>query len=53
MGTRDEFMPILDLLESIKIKSVIDKVYPLEDINEAMQRIESGDQFGKIILQIN
>jgi len=52
MGTRDEFMSMLDLLESRNIKPVIDKVYPLENINEAIQRMESGDQFGKIILQI-
>jgi len=52
LGTRDEFMSMLDLLESRNIKPVIDKVYPLENINEAMQRMESGDLFGKIILQI-
>jgi zinc-binding alcohol dehydrogenase/oxidoreductase len=52
MGTRDEFMSMLDFLESRNMKPVIDKVYPLENINEAMQRMESGDQFGKIILQI-
>lgn len=52
MGTRDEFMSMLDLLESRNIKPIIDKVYPLDQINEAMQRMERGDHFGKIILKI-
>jgi zinc-binding alcohol dehydrogenase/oxidoreductase len=52
MGTRDEFLSMIDFLESRKIKPVIDKVYPLEQVNEAMERMQKGDQFGKILLQI-
>src|SRR5688572_23777427 len=52
MGTRDEFLSMLDFLENRKIKPVMDKVYTIEQINEAFQRMETGDQFGKIILQI-
>ena len=44
---------MIDFLESRKIKPVIDKVYPLEQINEAVARMEQGDQFGKIVLQIS
>jgi len=47
-----EFMSMLDLLENRKIKPIIDGVYKLEQINDAMHRMESGDQFGKIVLQI-
>jgi NADPH:quinone reductase-like Zn-dependent oxidoreductase len=53
MGTRDEFMTMLDFVETRKIKPVIDKIYPLEQINEAMDRMENGNQFGKIVLQIS
>ena len=53
MGTRDEFLSMIDLMESRNIKPVIDKVYPLEEINEALARMESSQQFGKIVLQIN
>ena len=52
MGTRDEFLSMLDFVESRKLKPVIDKVYPLEQAEEAMQRMEKGDQFGKIVLKI-
>lgn len=52
MGTRDEFLSMLDFVESRSLKPVIDKVFPLENIQEAFARMEQGDQFGKIILQI-
>jgi zinc-binding alcohol dehydrogenase/oxidoreductase len=53
MGTRDEFLSMLDLLESRSVKPVIDSVFPLEQINEAFKRMDEGNQFGKIILQVN
>ena len=53
MGTRDEFLSMLDFLESRNLKPVIDKIFPLEQIDEAMKRMEQGDQFGKIVLQIS
>jgi len=53
MGTRDEFLSMLDFLESRKLKPVIDKTFPLEKIDEAMKRMEEGDHFGKIVLQIS
>lgn len=52
MGTRDEFLSMLDFLESRNLKPVIDKIYPLVQINEAMNRMKEGNQFGKIVLQI-
>src|SRR5688572_9323730 len=51
MGTRDEFLSMLDFVESRKLKPIIDKVYALEEIKDAMARMEEGDQFGKIILR--
>jgi len=53
MGTRDEFLSMLDFVESRKMKPVIDKVFPLEEISQALNRMEQGDQFGKIILKIS
>jgi D-arabinose 1-dehydrogenase-like Zn-dependent alcohol dehydrogenase len=52
MGTRDEFLSMLDFVESRNLKPVIDKIYPLDQINEAMDRIKQGNQFGKIVLNI-
>jgi zinc-binding alcohol dehydrogenase/oxidoreductase len=53
MGTRDEFLSMLDFLESRNIKPVMDKIYPLTEIQEAMKRMQQGDQFGKIVLEIS
>lgn len=52
MGTRDEFLSMLDFIEGRKIKPVIDQVFPLDKINEAINRMEQQGQFGKIILSI-
>ncbi|MBY0436280.1 MAG: zinc-binding dehydrogenase, partial [Cyclobacteriaceae bacterium] len=53
MGTRDEFLSLLEFLESRKIKPVIDKAFPLRDIAKAFERMKNGEQFGKIILNIH
>jgi zinc-binding alcohol dehydrogenase/oxidoreductase len=52
MGTRDEFMSMLDFVENRKIVPIIDKIFPLENIHQAFARMEEGNQFGKIILEI-
>jgi NADPH:quinone reductase-like Zn-dependent oxidoreductase len=52
MGTRDEFLSMLEFLESRTLRPVIDKVFPLSQINDAFQRMRSADQFGKIVLEI-
>jgi NADPH:quinone reductase-like Zn-dependent oxidoreductase len=53
MGTRDEFLSMLDFVESRKLRPVIDQVFPLDNIDDAIKRMEQGDQFGKIVLQIS
>lgn len=52
MGTRDEFLSMLDFIEKKNIKPVIDVTYPLSQVNEAMKHMESARQFGKILLKI-
>lgn len=52
MGTRDEFLSMLDFVEGRKIVPVIDKVFAIDQVHEAFARMENGDQFGKIILKI-
>jgi NADPH:quinone reductase-like Zn-dependent oxidoreductase len=39
-------------MKSRKIRPVIDKVFDLKDAILAHKKIESGNQFGKIILKI-
>lgn len=53
MGTRDEFLSMLDFLESRNIKPVIDQTFPLTKVNEAFERMKQGNHFGKIILDLS
>ena len=52
MGTRDEFLSMIDFIENRKLRPVVDKIYPLSQVHEAFARMQEGTQFGKIILQI-
>ena len=53
MGTRDEFLSMIDFIESRNLKPIIDKVIPLHAYAEAFQQMQSSGQFGKIVLQID
>lgn len=52
MGTRDEFLSMLDFIEKKNIKPIIDKTFNLSEVNEAMKYMESAQQFGKILLKV-
>lgn len=52
MGTRDEFLSMLEFVEGHKLLPVIDRVFPLEQVKEAFEHMEKANQFGKIVLQI-
>jgi zinc-binding alcohol dehydrogenase/oxidoreductase len=53
MGTRDEFLSLLEFVEGRKMKPVIDTVYSLHQVAEAFDRMNEGSQFGKIVLKIS
>lgn len=52
MGTRDEFLSMIDFIESRNLKPVIDQVMPFQNFANALKRMEGSEQFGKIILEI-
>jgi NADPH2:quinone reductase len=51
MGTRADFEGAYDLVAA-GAKPVIDKVFPLSEARAAHERLESGEQFGKILLEM-
>jgi len=51
MGTRGEFLRVIELAAGGKLRPVIDRVYSLEDAAEAHKRLEAGQHFGKILLR--
>lgn len=52
-GTLDEFRLLLQACETGRLAPVIDATYPLDQAAEATARLESGEQFGKIVLAVN
>ena len=52
MGTRADFEAVLDLVVSGRAKPVIDAVFPLSEARAAHERLEAGEQLGKIVLRI-
>jgi len=51
MASRSEFEAVMALVFQKKLQPVIDVVWPLERAREAHERLESGEQFGKIVLK--
>ena len=52
MGTREDFVGAYDLVRSGRARVHVDRTYPLEEIAAAHERLEAGDQLGKIVLQL-
>jgi NADPH:quinone reductase-like Zn-dependent oxidoreductase len=52
MGTGEDFAGAYDLVASGRARPVVDTVLPLEEIRAAHERLEAGEQLGKIVLTI-
>ena len=52
MGTRADFEGVYELVKSGQAKPVVDEVYPLSEARAAHERMEAGEQLGKIVLTI-
>ena len=52
MGTKDDFEGAFELVKSGKAKPIVDSVFPLAEARAAHERMEAGEQFGKIVLRI-
>lgn len=52
MGSPEDFKEMLQFFEEHKISPYVDKCYPLNEATEAHIYMESGNNFGKITLEI-
>ena len=52
MGTKADFEGAFELVKSGEAKPIVDSVFPLAEARAAHERMESGEQFGKIVLSI-
>jgi NADPH:quinone reductase-like Zn-dependent oxidoreductase len=53
MGRRADFEGAYDLVASGRARPLVDLVLPLEEIRAAHERLEAGDQLGKIVLRVS
>jgi len=52
MSTIAEFREVMDLVFTGKLKPILDKTFPLKEAAVAQERLERGENFGKITLDI-
>ena len=52
MGTRADFLGAYDLVRSGRARVHVDSTFPLAEIRAAHERLERGEQLGKIVLTI-
>jgi NADPH:quinone reductase-like Zn-dependent oxidoreductase len=53
MGTQTDFSTVMDLVLAGKLQPALDRSYPLAEARAAQERLEHGEQLGKITLDIS
>jgi NADPH:quinone reductase-like Zn-dependent oxidoreductase len=51
MGRRGDLLRVIELVKRGKLKGVVDRSFEMEAIREAHEYLESGKQFGKVIVR--
>jgi NADPH:quinone reductase-like Zn-dependent oxidoreductase len=52
MGNASEFEAVLKAVDR-GLRPVIDSVYPLDRVQEALARLDASEQFGKVVLSVS
>jgi len=52
MGNASEFEAVLEAIDR-GLRPVVDRVYPLADVQAALSRLEAAEQFGKVVLSVS
>jgi len=52
MGTKEDFLGAYELVRTGRARVHVDNVFPLSQIRSAHERLEGGEQLGKIVLSI-
>ena len=52
MGTKSELHTVMRLVAGGRLKAIVDRVFPLAEAAAAHAYLESGAQFGKVVLRI-
>lgn len=52
MGNAAEYAEIVRVLGTGQLRPVVDRVFPLADVRAAYERLERGEQLGKVVVEI-
>lgn len=52
VGSRIEVEAMLQAMERHQVKPIIDQVFPFAEFHKAYERLESGQQVGKVVIEI-
>jgi NADPH:quinone reductase-like Zn-dependent oxidoreductase len=52
MGSRADLLALLRRIGAGRLRPVIDSVFPLDEAGAALDRLASGAQFGKVVVEI-
>jgi len=53
MGNDAEYREIVRLLGSGELRPIVDRVFPLKEARAAFERLEQGEQLGKVVVQVS
>ena len=52
MGTKSELQTVMKLVAAGRLKPIVDRIFPLAEAAAAHTYLESGEQFGKVVLRV-
>src|SRR5437868_11381154 len=52
MGRKSDLLTVMKLIAAGKLKPIVDCIFPLNEISAAHAYLESGQQFGKVVIRI-
>ena len=52
MGTRDEFLSLIDFVEKHQLRPAIDKTFSLDNTADALEYLDTQNRFGKVVLTV-
>lgn len=53
MGPHEDYVTVMRLIFKGLLKPVIDRSFPLDQVQDAHRALESGDHFGKLVLDVS
>ncbi len=53
LGSAEDARQMMRAADSFRLRPVVDSVHPLAEVRGALERMERGEQFGKIVLKVD